>query len=218
MSGGLTLRLPKPDRHLGILVGDCLYNLRSALDHLIWQLVLCNPPHRPSRKNMFPICTSPALFDEQLKKGRLKGVPESAVALIKGLQPNDTRDHPLFVLDYLHNIDKHRELNLITAVASDLHLVWTRKGVITSESIMANEDVHDGARLIGVPLDLPEFAPVRDEMKVYGEATTFVVFKDLPDADDTPEPIETTLHRLREFVIESVIEPLEPFLKQQPHI
>jgi hypothetical protein len=212
--GWLTLRLPKPDRYLSILAGDCLYNLRSALDHLVWQLVLSNPPNRPTRHNMFPICTSMGAFEEQIQKGRLKGVTEPAVALIKGLQPGDDRGHPLFLLDKLHNIDKHRELNLVIAVASDLHLKWTRQGIVTSESTMANEDIHDGARLIGFPLSDRDFRPVRDEMKVYGEATTFVAFKDVAVADDNPAPIQATLERIREFLIEAVIEPLEPFLKQ----
>ena len=78
-------------------------------------------------------------------------------------------------------------------------------------------DIHDGARLIGFPLSHPDFRPVREEMKVYGEATTFVAFKDVAVADDNPVPIQATLDRIREFLIEAVIEPLEPFLKQQPN-
>src|SRR5438128_2720160 len=69
--GWLTLRLPQPPRNLSIVAGDCLYNLRSALDHLVWQLVLSNPPHRPTKKNMFPICTSESALHKQINMGRL---------------------------------------------------------------------------------------------------------------------------------------------------
>lgn len=38
---------------LGVIFGDMLNNLRGALDHLIWQLVLANNG-TPSRRNAFP--------------------------------------------------------------------------------------------------------------------------------------------------------------------
>ena len=37
-----------------IILGEILYNLRSALDHLVWQLVLANG-QTPGRHNEFPI-------------------------------------------------------------------------------------------------------------------------------------------------------------------
>ena len=40
-----------------ILIGEILYNMRSALDHLVWQLVL-NNEQTPGRNNEFPIAKS----------------------------------------------------------------------------------------------------------------------------------------------------------------
>jgi hypothetical protein len=106
--GWLVLRLPQCPPMLSVIVGDCLYNLRSALDHLVWLLVEANPSHKPTRKNMFPICGDPELFAKQIKRGRLDGVADAARTAIEGLQPYDGRDNPLKILDHLHNIDKHR--------------------------------------------------------------------------------------------------------------
>src|SRR5689334_16234875 len=39
--------------HLGIVVGDALHNLRSALDHLVWQLAVIGTG--PGERNQFPI-------------------------------------------------------------------------------------------------------------------------------------------------------------------
>jgi hypothetical protein len=30
----------EPPTRIGLLIGDCLHNLRSGLDHLVWQLIL----------------------------------------------------------------------------------------------------------------------------------------------------------------------------------
>jgi hypothetical protein len=44
-----------PPLRLGVILGDMVHNLRSALDHLVWQAVLRNGG-RPNRSHQFPIC------------------------------------------------------------------------------------------------------------------------------------------------------------------
>jgi hypothetical protein len=46
--------LKEPPLSLSVLIGDCLYNLRSALDHLAWQLAIYNG-NQPSSHTEFPI-------------------------------------------------------------------------------------------------------------------------------------------------------------------
>ena len=52
--------------------GEILYNLRSSLDHLVWQLVLANG-QTPGRHNAFPI-TNDAQGWEKVKENPLNGV------------------------------------------------------------------------------------------------------------------------------------------------
>ena len=102
-----------------VRLGEILYNLRSALDHLVWQLVLANGQN-PGRHNAFPIVNKPC--DWQGATSQLKGVTLRVQAMIERLQPyTGGRDFPFDVwafwtLHSLCNIDKHRYLHLVTVV------------------------------------------------------------------------------------------------------
>src|SRR5437867_685996 len=50
----LRLFLVEPNRTLSTYIGDCLHNLRCALDYLVYQLVLA-ANNKPSGSNMFPV-------------------------------------------------------------------------------------------------------------------------------------------------------------------
>ena len=111
-----------------IRVGEILYNLRSALDHLVWQLVLANG-NAPTQVNQFPILDK----EEEWTRARavvrgLKGVSEENKEIVRYLQPfNPFLQLPVDgevrpcnaqvfrTLRDLCNIDKHRHLNLILA-------------------------------------------------------------------------------------------------------
>lgn len=109
-----------PPLRLSVLLGDFLHNLRSSLDHLAWQLVLANGG-TPGRSTSFPIL---------LKRGKILpritgGVSAKAVDLVESLQPynnasGSSREHPLWVLSTLNNIDKHREFNIAVLNVSDM--------------------------------------------------------------------------------------------------
>lgn len=93
-----------PPMSLGVMVGDFLHNLRSALDHVIWQLATS-----PSMANQFPIFDTPEGF--QKKRARyLRSVPEKHWAQIESYQPYEGRNDVLAVLATLNDVDKHRLL------------------------------------------------------------------------------------------------------------
>ena len=104
-----------------VRLGEILYNLRSALDHLVWQLVLTNGK-KPGLRNAFPIVKCKSKWQRATK--RLKGVKPRVEAVIERLQPYtgglgfpfDVRN--FWNLHTLCNIDKHRHLNMV-AVAFD---------------------------------------------------------------------------------------------------
>lgn len=101
---------------LGVILGDYVHNLRSALDHLITGLVLLNG-EVPDRKNEFPIYESEALFEARVlrprsrgKSSALRGVSDEAVAIITGCQPYQPAPvagevSVLSVLHQLSNVD-----------------------------------------------------------------------------------------------------------------
>ena len=107
---------PIPAR-LPIIIGDCLQNLRSSLDYLVWELVLA-AKNNPGKHNMFPVCATLEAFNNQVtKQRRLDGVAPDAVAEIKSLQPyHDGQDfgkNVLWVIDDFCNINKRRRLLVI---------------------------------------------------------------------------------------------------------
>jgi len=111
---------PIPAR-FGLIIGDVLQNLRSSLDYLVWELVL-TANGQPTEKNMFPVCSTVELFEEQIRRHRLDGVSPDAVAEIKGLQPyhlgKDFNKSLLWTLDEFSNINKHRRILLTSLMVS----------------------------------------------------------------------------------------------------
>lgn len=91
------------------IIGDALFNFRSALDHLVWQLVEANGK-KPGRFNQFPIYRNPSEFKAK-GKSQIKGVSKQAATIIQRLQKHPGRDS-LMRLVRLNDIDKHRHLHL----------------------------------------------------------------------------------------------------------
>jgi hypothetical protein len=119
---------PIPEK-IGLIVGDCLQNLRTSLDYLVWELVL-KAGNTPGKDNMFPICTTLQGFEGAQRAGRLRGMDPAAVALIEAFQPyHDGQPDAtsLAILDKLTNINKHRRL-LLTELSSfsmqDMLATW----------------------------------------------------------------------------------------------
>jgi hypothetical protein len=116
-----TLRVTNPvPARLAFLLGDCLQNVRSALDYLVWELVLA-ANNQPTKDNAFPICITPEGFTKALKGRRLEGMAAAATDLVAWFQPHrsggkqEAEGMPLAVLDYLVNVNKHRRV-LLTVI------------------------------------------------------------------------------------------------------
>ena len=107
---------PEAPIEWSVRIGEILYNLRSALDHLVWQLVLANG-EKPGRHNEFPIVNDASEWG-QARGRKLKGISQAAAARIERLQPyTGGIGFPFNVFAFrtlrtLCNIDKHRHLML----------------------------------------------------------------------------------------------------------
>jgi hypothetical protein len=115
-------------RRVGILVGDTVHNLRSALDHLFWQLALvhCDGEmpwdEREQTRIQYPISDTP----KKLKKtGKQKFVAPEHWIIIERHQPYSGRFgealahlHPLAWLRDFSNTDKHRVITPVTYLST----------------------------------------------------------------------------------------------------
>jgi hypothetical protein len=110
--GTFECAIPIPEQ-LPLIVGDCLGNLRSTLDYLVWELVLANGK-KPGINNAFPIAQTPDAYAKEINNGRLRGVCSAACAVIETLQPyharNDADKSLLSVLNKFTNVNKHRRI------------------------------------------------------------------------------------------------------------
>lgn len=104
-----------------IRVGEIAYNLRSALDHLIGQMV-CHNGETPNPQNEFPIFICEREY-RKAKGRKLHGVGHGTADSIESLQPyhgNSAVGGHLWMLHLICNIDKHRHLNV-----ANLHSIAT---------------------------------------------------------------------------------------------
>jgi hypothetical protein len=156
----LHMKTPIPAK-LGLIVGDCLQNLRSSLDYLVWELVLVSK-NEPSKKNMFPICATSDSFQAALSGHRIEGVSPEAAKLIDDFQPyheGEPNAHSLVILDELANINKHRRV-LLTEISSistgEMISIW--KDWVSSGGVIPSKLVHNanfGKALTAEQVDMP---------------------------------------------------------------
>lgn len=122
----LDLDQVQPPERLPILMGDYMFNVRSALDHLAVSLA----PRKYRRKVSFPINQTDPLTRHQASGDYLnaeaagrwlalcKWLPDDCIAALKVLQPYEAATlhghsadrHALALLSGFQNADKHREL------------------------------------------------------------------------------------------------------------
>ena len=94
---------------ISILVGEIIYNLRSALDYLVYELAQLDSK-QIKEGTQFPIEDCSKLFGRR-RNTFLKGVSDKHVADIERLQPYNGCDWTR-ILRGLSNPDKHRHLTL----------------------------------------------------------------------------------------------------------
>ncbi len=101
---------------VGVLLGDIIHNLRSALDYLYWQLyctyVRIPQSHREAQTVQFPI--EDARQQLANKRVHVRNIPPRQWAVIEDAQPyqgTDDSRRALKALRELSNRDKHQVLN-----------------------------------------------------------------------------------------------------------
>lgn len=201
--------------HWALLLGDYLHNLRSALDHMVWQLVLANG-ERPTRSNEFPIAVDPVWFDRKAKR-YLSGVHDDAVAVIRRLQPFGVSDEgkpeldPLWLLNELENVDKHRLVHVLSLAPSGATLFFDlRFPLKLGESLemfdLSNRVLEHGTKLARVRLHR------QPQMEMNSEFHLLVL---LEKTELTPR-LESGVTGVMVKAVEDVMAALTPFVAWPP--
>lgn len=190
------LKREVPSR-FSVLSGEVIHHLRSAFDHVIWQLsspaLRSSHPHRIE----FPVFDVNPTTDKNkldLYGRKVDGISSAtALAQIKSLQPylrgTDFANHPLWLIHDMDRIDKHRDLVIVVAgLGVQLDAISSRDWVLK----------HDAQ---GKPIwALPVFGTA--QVQVGGKLAPQVSFRDFGSSKD--EPIIRGLKQLTNFAHDAV--------------
>jgi hypothetical protein len=223
-NGEKTLRIIRqPPSDVSLFAGEMLYQLRSALDHLFFELVERNygkpVPKEIARECQFPLLdtrptghSSPVPKHVLFSKQKLfQWIPDKAYTFVESLQPYNT-GYPatqlLGMLGKLSNIDKHRRLNATVTIVDSRH-IFTHPAF---SSVFIRPSLQDGAKL---PRPVPPTVPhIKDKraMKMKIEYRPVIAF-DEPEAGK-PETalLEDVTHGLPALVFQITL-VFKQFLK-----
>lgn len=121
----------------GLVFGDAVSCMRSALDYLAWQLALLTTD-KPFRDICFPVIEKNSLETQLQFTRQTYGISDEAIAVMKSLQPYHAGDaykfNHLWRLNKLWNVVKHRHIGLHSSVVQ----VLLPKGVVPIETKLVN--------------------------------------------------------------------------------
>lgn len=101
--------VPAPEPSFGVVVGDVVHSLRSALDNLVYRVAWLDSGE-PQERTQFPIADTPEEFARR-RNAWLRGVSDAHIAWLEEYQPYAGAGWAAMLRD-LSNIDKHRAIVL----------------------------------------------------------------------------------------------------------
>jgi hypothetical protein len=183
----------------GLLIGEFAYCLRSSLDNLTWQLALLHTVN-PRRQTEFPILSS----EPDPLKGfgdRTRDVIPAAMPVFESLQPYKKapafKDHPLWILNRLCNVDKHMAIAI-----SHVNLPFRINGGVQI-------DVREVGEATEVAMSLAD----KSKAQFDPDPIQIVFGKPIDGAGDFFEVRVAGLTRIYEFVRNDVIPTFAGFFK-----
>jgi len=131
-----------PPLRLGTIFGDFVSNLESALDLLIYQLVLASGK-TPGSGNYFPIVTLPDRW-ASARQDKLKGVSDPLAERIRLVQPfNDGFNAHLHWLSILHCANKVNKHHVVIPTTISSTTGWQLTYELNRNAQTGDEIMHD---------------------------------------------------------------------------
>lgn len=213
----VTVRLPvvneAPPLHISAVIGDCVVNLRAALDYIASQVAERYSKNLGQGRDIyFPLCDHPKNFNP---KALLKhNVPPSALKQVESVQPYQSGYESLKLLRYLSNIDKHR-LPLLTIGIIDefgetsMLVSWFDR---ESGAYLSDSGQHTGVfgfpHIFFDPRGDQSLLPVSNkQVKIDCNLSIFVTWQDIAMPR---ESVDSTLAKMVECV-ENIVPRFESF-------
>jgi len=218
-----------PPIEISLLAGEMIYQMRSALDHLVFDVIRRNPNVSAIDPEWEEHCEFP-LWTKPLKPGQktplpkakfsrqLPGIADVPFAFIERVQPYygvGATNNALRFLAHLSNIDKHRRLNLTRARIRQYESVRYPSGL----SARGYSTLDRGAEIYPAPPMRPLSSPLdtKPERPVYVKRhyRTLVAFN---ERRYLGEATSLTVDHLLELILEQietvVVPEFEKFIKK----
>lgn len=199
----------RPPMRLSALFGDCIHNTRCVLDHLVCGLVRRERPTHDCRETGFPICLEEADFADALVRG-IKLVPIAAQKVIAKFQPwqrpdSTRRLDPLWLLNRLDNLDKHRAIAFMIGGMDRLRFCVhpTRGKAVTVVS--ARHAIDIGPEIIPLPLS-PGALDGETRVETAGRSLLWLLRPEIDHDQEARDVLGSALSR-----IDEVRRALRPF-------
>ena len=117
---------------LSLKLGEVLYQLRAALDGLIYQAILLDEGGSITTKDYlgFPVCESEAAFKSNTNSSKLGKLADERKAIVESVQPYKSpspRDTGLWMLNDLAKRDRHRRPHVVACWIRDIEVKVTPK-------------------------------------------------------------------------------------------
>ena len=141
--------IPLPE-DVALLLGEYLYQLRSALDNCLYAVAIIaagTAPPPGANTLQWPICDTADAFEKQ--RWRLKHLPEGLVGALEHIQPYRAELpswNSLRLLNDLARVDRHRALHLVALTTAESKVVADNSYIRNVE--FNSGDIHDGDALL----------------------------------------------------------------------
>lgn len=208
----------EPDPMIPVIIGECLYDLRSALDHL----AVAMAPRKRKANAAFPVETTDPwarngagefVYSDERRQSftsKVKDMPAEAVEMIIKAQPyqrENSKLETLSLISRLENADKHRSLIAVGHGIRDARSVVTAAGqAIKQESAGFRENGMEIAKF-GFTGPVPDESEVIVE--VSGTATIALKVAGTDGCFLMPESLDILVRWVRD----SAIPEFSPFTR-----
>jgi hypothetical protein len=168
---------PVPDT-LAPIVGDAVHNLRTALDVLVWRLLLAKGGNHPDDKKWkrlyFPIAASAADYRHPTNGHRpvvADGISPLAMNIIDAVEPfKGGAGELLWQLNELANLNKHRLLLTAASGFRGVEMFSLMKGIMPDDKLEGWKQ--SGTKLYWPQNGLGPFCPLTAGTVIYKEPAT----------------------------------------------
>lgn len=181
----------------GLDIGDFVHNLRSALDHLVWSLIV-HHGIAPTNRHEFPVFLDEVDYRRSAPK-KLAGLSSGALDEFESLQPFrspvaglEPQVQPLWLLHQMDVVDKHRLLHVVRCIADTSALTTPDLFPGGTARFFALDDVRDGTLIA----EITSSSPI-EAMQIGGLLSTVIMIE---GTENTPRLPWGVLAAMRDAV------------------